>query len=117
MNPLLYFNNDPVKILNIFTSDIAKYFLEVTIIKIYEQNKKYCFYSTKFGSCYHFRGGGGVGASLQSYRDMKCFMKSFNSPKTALETKSASKNRAEKDYEVVDLNVTENTETTKNVPA
>ena len=44
-------------------------------------------------------------------------MKSFNSQKTALETKSASKNRAEKDYEVVDLNVTENTETTKNVPA
>ena len=54
---------------------------------------------------------------LQSHRDMKCFMKSLNSPKTALETKSASKNRAEKDYEVVDLNVTENTETTKNVPA
>ena len=48
---------------------------------------------------------------------MKCFMKSFNSQKTALETKSASKNRAEEDYEVVDLNVTENTETTKNVPA
>ena len=43
---------------------------------------------------------------------MKCFLKSFNSPKTALETKSASENRAEKDYEVVDLNVTENTETT-----
>ena len=62
-------------------------------------------------------GGGRVGASLQSYRDMKCFMKSFNSSKTALETKSASKNRVEKDYEVVDLNVTENTETTKNVPA
>ena len=42
---------------------------------------------------------------------MKCFMKSFTRPKTALETKSASKNRAEKDYEVVDLGVTENTET------
>ena len=42
---------------------------------------------------------------------MKCFMKSFNSQKTALETKSASKNRVEKDYEVVDLGVTENTET------
>ena len=51
-------------------------------------------------------------ALFQSHRDMKCFLKSFNSPKTALETKSASKNRAEKDYEVVDLNVTENTETT-----
>lgn len=110
MNPLLYFNNDPLKVLNIFTSDIAKYFLEVTIIKIYEQNKKYCFYSTKFGSCYHFRGF--FCALFQSHQDMKCFMKSFNSPKTALETKSASKNRAEKDYEVVDLNVTENTETT-----
>ena len=42
---------------------------------------------------------------------MKCFMKSFTRPKTALETKSASKNTAEKDYEVVDLGVTENTET------
>ena len=42
---------------------------------------------------------------------MKCFMKGFTRPKTALETKSASKNRAEKDYEVVDLGVTENTET------
>ena len=50
-------------------------------------------------------------ALFQSHRDMKCFLKSFNSPKTALETKSASKNRAEKDYEVVDLGVTENTET------
>ena len=57
-------------------------------------------------------GEGGGSALLQSHRDMKCFLKSFNSPKTALETKSASKNRAEKDYEVVDLNVTENTETT-----
>ena len=110
MNPLLYINNDPVEVLNIFTSDIGKYFLEVTIIKIYEQNKKYCFYSTKFGSCYHFRGF--FCALFQSHRGMKCFMKNFNSPKTALETKSASKNRAEKDYEVVDLNVTENTETT-----
>ena len=42
---------------------------------------------------------------------MKCFLKSFNSQKRALETKSASKNRAEEDYEVVDLGVTENTET------
>ena len=49
------------------------------------------------------RGGGGGCALLQSHRDIKCFKKSFNSPKTALETKSASKNRAEKDYEVVDL--------------
>ena len=49
-------------------------------------------------------------ALLQSHRDMKCFMKSFNSQKTALETKSASKNIAEKDYEVVELGVTENTE-------
>ena len=50
-------------------------------------------------------------ALFQSHRDMKCFLKSFNSPKTALEAKGASKNRAEKDYEVVDLGVTENTET------
>ena len=50
-------------------------------------------------------------ALLQSHRDVKCFMKSFTRPKTALETKSASKNRAAKDYEVVDLEVTENTET------
>ena len=47
----------------------------------------------------------------QRHRDMKCFMKSFNSQKTALETKSASKNRVEKDYEVVDLGVTEKTAT------
>lgn len=38
-------------------------------------------------------------------------MKSFNSPKTALETKSASKNRAEKDYEVVDLKYWDHLET------
>ena len=35
----------------------------------------------------------------------------YQAKKTALETKGASKNRAEKDYEVVDLGVTENTET------
>ena len=108
MNPLLYFNSDPVKVLNIFRYN--QILFSGDYHKIYEQNKKYCFYSTKFGSRYHFRFF--FCALFQSHQDMKCFMKSFNSPKTALETKSASKNRAEKDYEVVDLNVTENTETT-----
>ena len=42
---------------------------------------------------------------------MKCFMKSFTRPKTALETKSASKTRAEKDYEVVDLKYWDHLET------
>ena len=43
MNPLLYFNNDPVKVLNIFRSDITKYFLVVTIIKYMNKIKNIVF--------------------------------------------------------------------------
>ena len=43
MNPLLYFNNDPVKVLNIFTSDITKHFLVVTIIKYMNKIKNIVF--------------------------------------------------------------------------
>lgn len=83
----------------------------MTIIKIYEQNENIVFTLPSLAAAIIF-GFFCVCAQLQSHRDMKCFMKSFNSQKTALETKSAWKNRAEKDYEVVDLRVTENTETT-----
>ena len=81
----------------------------VTIIKYMNKIKNIVFTLPSLAAAIIF---GVFCALLQSHREMKCFLKSFNSPKTALETKSASKNRAEKDYEVVDLNVTENTETT-----
>ena len=100
MNPLLYFNNDPVKVLNIFRSDITKYFLVVTIIKYMNKIKNIVFTLPSLAAAIIF---GVFCALFQSHRDVKCFLKSFNSPKTALEKKSASKNRAEKDYEVVDL--------------
>ena len=57
-------------------------------------------YRTKFLLCI---------ASESSGYEM--FYEELYRAKNSLETKSASKNRAEKDYEVVDLGVTENTET------
>ena len=76
---------------------MAKYFLEVTIIKIYEKYGNIVFALPSLAAAIIF---GfcvcvcvcvcGVCPLFQKHWDMKCFMKGFNSPKTALETKRAS---------------------------
>ena len=109
MNPLLYFNNDPVKVFKHLYIRYNQILFSGDYQKIYEQYENIVFTLPSLAA-----------AIIFGFPFVHCFRvigiwnvlwRALPGQKTALETKGASKNRAEKDYEVVDLGVTENTET------